>query len=52
MDSLVTSLTGGITSAATSALGALGTIVPAILPVVAGIAVVTLGVGVFRRFMK
>lgn len=51
MEALVTSMTTGITGAASQALSALGTIVPAVLPVVAGIAVVGLGVSIFKRFM-
>lgn len=49
MDALVTSLTSGLTTTATSMLSALGTIVPAALPVMGGIAVVMLGIKVFKR---
>ncbi len=49
MDTLVTSLTSGFTSAATSMLSAIGGIVPVMLPVVAGIAVVGVGVALFKK---
>lgn len=48
MDSLVTSLTTGFTSVANSALSAIGGIVPVMLPVVGGVAVIKLGVKIFR----
>lgn len=35
MEALVTSLTGGISDMATQALGAIGTVVPYMLPIVA-----------------
>lgn len=49
MDTLVTSLVSGFTSTASSMLSAVGQIVPVMLPVVGGIAVVTIGVKIFRK---
>ena len=48
MKGLVSSLTTGFTDVATQALNAVGGIVPVMLPVVGGIAVVKLGVKIFR----
>lgn len=49
MEGLVTSLTTGFTSTATQMLSAVGSIVPVMLPVVGGLAVVSLGIKVFRK---
>lgn len=48
METLVQSLTSGFSSTATSMLSAIGGIVPVMLPVVGGIAVVGLGVKIFK----
>lgn len=49
MDALTQSLVTGITSAAQQCLEAIGSIVPAALPIAGGIIVVTLGLRVFKR---
>lgn len=49
MDALVTALTSGLTTTANSMLSAIGTIVPAALPVMGGMAVVYLGIRVFKK---
>lgn len=49
MTDLVTSLVTGFTTTANSMLSAIGQIVPVMLPVVGGLAVVTLGIKVFRK---
>lgn len=49
MESLIESLTSGFSTTATSMLSAVGGIVPVMLPVVGGIAVVTLGVKIFKK---
>ncbi|WP_180326722.1 hypothetical protein [Raoultibacter phocaeensis] len=52
MEAMVTALTTGITGIATECLSALGTIVPAALPIAGGIIVITLGIGVFKRMAR
>lgn len=49
MEALTQALSTGITSIATECLEAIGTVVPAALPIAGGIIVVTLGVRVFKR---
>lgn len=49
MTGLVTSLVTGFGETATQMLDAVGKIVPVMLPVVGGIAIITLGIGVFKR---
>lgn len=49
MEALTTALTTGLTSTANQMMTALGSIVPAALPVMGGIAVVYLGIKVFGK---
>lgn len=49
METLIESLTAGFSTTATSMLSAVGGIVPVMLPVVGGIAVVGLGVKIFKK---
>ena len=49
MEALTQALTTGINSIATECLEAVGTVVPAALPIAGGIIVVTLGVKLFKR---
>ena len=48
METLVTSLTSGFTSIVSDMMGAIGSIVPVALPVVGAIAVVGIGIRLFR----
>lgn len=52
MDAVVTALTNGFSSAATSAMGAIGDIIPLLIPVMAAIAVIGIGYKLFKRFIK
>lgn len=49
MDTLVESLVAGLTSTVTSMMSAVGDIVPIALPVMGGIAVVGIGIGIFKK---
>lgn len=49
MDALITSVTSGITEMAESALSAMGSVVPAALPIVGGIVVVGIALRTFKR---
>ncbi len=52
METLVTNLTNGFSSLADSMLGALGSIAPVMIPVVGGVAVIGLGIHVFKKLSK
>lgn len=49
MEALTTALTGGLTSLASDMMGAIGSIVPIALPIMGGIAVVGIGIGIFKK---
>lgn len=49
MDALVTSLTTGFTSMASSALSAIGSIVPVMLPITGGIMVIGIVIRVVKQ---
>lgn len=49
MEALTTALVSGFTDIASDMLGAIGSIVPAALPVMGGVAVVGIGVGIFKK---
>ena len=49
MEALTTSLVSGLTTTATDMLGAVGSIVPVALPVMGGIAVVGIGIKLFKK---
>lgn len=50
MEGLVTSLTSGFSTIATDMLSAIGSIVPVALPVLGGVAVVGIGIKLFKKF--
>lgn len=52
MEGVITALTTGITSIATSATDAIAKVLPVALPVMGAIVVVTIGVKIFKRFAK
>lgn len=52
MESMVTALTAGIATIADSMLSAVGAIVPKALPIAGGIAVVTIGLRVFKGMAR
>lgn len=52
MEAVVTSLTTAIGTFATQAMGAIGTIVPVVLPIMGAIVVVGIGIRVFKKFAK
>lgn len=52
MDAVVTGLTSGLSSIATSALGAIGDIVPIAAPVLGGILIVGIGIKAFKKIAK
>ena len=49
MEALTTALISGLTSLASDMMGAIGSIVPIALPVMGGISVVCIGIGVFKK---
>lgn len=49
MEAVTTALTNGITSIATEAMNAVGTVVPAALPIAGAIIVVSIGLRVFKK---
>ena len=49
MEAVTTALTSGITTIATDALVAVGSIIPVALPIVGAIAVVSIGLKVFKK---
>lgn len=52
MEAVVTSLTSAITTFAGDAMGAIGTIIPVVLPIMGAIVVVGIGIKVFKKFSK
>lgn len=52
MEAVVTAMTSGFSDAATQAMGAIGSILPLIIPVMAAIAVIGVGYRLFKRFIK
>lgn len=52
IDTLTTSLVSGLTDIGNNLLTAMGSILPTILLVVGGVAVVTFGIKLFRKFAK
>lgn len=49
MEALVTSVTSGISDMATSAMSAMGAVVPVALPVLGGMVVIGIAIKVFKR---
>ena len=52
MEALTTALTSGLGDVADGMLKAIGSVVPVALPVMGGVAVVTIGMRIFRRVGK
>lgn len=52
MDAVITALTTALSSIATSALGAVASILPIVLPICGAILVVYVGFKLFKRFAK
>ena len=52
IDGLTTSLVSGLTDIGNNMLTAMGSILPTVLLVVGGVAVVTFGIKLFRKFAK
>lgn len=52
MEGVITALTTGITTIASSATDAIAKVLPVALPVMGGIVVVTIGIRVFKKFAK
>ena len=52
MATVVDALTESIGTFATSAMGAIGAIIPAVLPIMGAIVVVGIGIKVFRKFAR
>lgn len=52
MEGVVSSLTTAVSGFATDALGAIGTIIPVVLPIMGAIVVVGIGIKVFKKFSK
>lgn len=52
IDTLTTSLVSGLTDIGNNMLTAMGSILPTVLLVVGGVAVVTFGIKLFRKFAK
>lgn len=51
MESVVTALTAGFSTAATDAMGAIAAILPVLIPVAAAIVVIGIGYRLFKRFI-
>lgn len=52
MDAVVTALTTAIKGFAGDAMGAIGAIIPVVLPIMGAIVVVGIGIKVFRKFAR
>lgn len=52
MEALTTALTTGLGTVATDMLGALGSIIPIAIPVMGGVAVVNIGIRLFKKIGK
>lgn len=52
MEGIVSSLTTAITGFAGEAMGAIGSVVPVVLPIMGAMVVVGIGIAVFKKFTK
>lgn len=50
MEAITSAMTTGFSTAATDMLGAIGSILPVVIPVAAAMAVIGIGYKVFKRF--
>lgn len=49
MEAVTTALTTGISSVATESMSAIGSVIPVALPILGAIAVVTIGIKVYKK---